>query len=869
MDGIRSVATIQRVPDDAVSIFGQDIVPKGHYGTPDERTQDPRNAFVGTMILLPEVRQLWQIFTYPSSVGRTVIAVRDLDSLKIVKTIDLNLELSRSANKEFGGEWAHAVDPGRRIFLMADTKRQIIEIDLKTFAQKRYPFNPQTDAGVLGGLQFGGISYDPFENALWALLGGPSSGTVANVNTVLYRMDLATGQPSPPRSVRSCGGPVPATDEGQTLGSPVLIDETALYVPCHRAGYAVAVVRLDKTTALDAGSVEELAVGPVFMDSVMVDSASQRMYFLTYRGEIWAFDARTMSFIGVIGTSENNTGGVRVGIGIDASSGRLFFQSPHFGFGLAEGRFFPIPQARTLASARSEGQEFILSDHATGRVFVLGGWGLHKANHYTIYQVDPAPAPPPPPDPDLNTTNHAEEDGKTETRFFGSGTGYGARVLLANGLSTTPPAPSVGLLAPTAQIIAKNINSKCGFTDRELVAGRVARAQYDTGSTAAEAIAVGVDERTKVDLTQPSRCDITIRNGGQEYFSGVFATSPQMTQFDKGPGWNRKPAACTSSEGGEPESGDGQDGNDRPLGTSHVECPLPGGKLVAEAESSLVGAVSVGDATTKSSIQRGSGGVVAEVTSTARDIGIAGVIQISEVRSIARSAANGRPQNKEMSTHDITIKGVIIAGQSVCGEECDVNDVLTQLNRAASGRAQFRAATGLDDGLRRGTPKGALTAVQKSAERQASDQALVGDFTTEVPGLEMIVYNDNNEWGRARQLYQFAGVATAATYNIALRPAESAFDDEPSGVVDDLADGLDGGVPDGRDVLEPLTSVREESDGSAGGPIMRALRALAKGIRMFVTDPRKALLLLTGWTLFSLPAVLSRRRRLLAAARSA
>jgi hypothetical protein len=504
---------------------------------------------------------------------------------------------------------------------------------------------------------------------------------------------------------------------------------------------------------------------------------------------------------------------------------------------------------------------------------VLPGFAFEKATAYSIYQVDAAPAPPGLPDPDANTADMAEQTGKTESRLFGGATGYGARALFANGVATIPPAPSAGTQSPTAQTLSDRLGSKCGFTDRELVAGRVSKAQYDTGSTAAEAIAVGVDERTKVDLSQPSRCDITVRDGRQEYFSGIFATAPPLSEYDSGPGWTRKAAECTSSEGEPGKRALGDDGGGYSLGSSEVVCPTPGGTLEANAHAELVGPLAVGHASTKSKISRGSDvrGVTAEVEAVARDIDIAGLIHIREVKSVARSFSNGRPQKDAMSSHEVSIEGVVIDGQSVCGKQCDTNAVLAALNRAVSGRAQFRVASGLDDRLRRGTPKGALTAVQKSPERQASDQALVGDFTTEVPGLELIVYNDNVDWGRARQLYQFAGVATAATYNIARVPDFSAFPEDAgngsaaSGDVGILEPSMETGGANG------LPSIGGAGSGTGGGgpsAITRALRALARGIRLFATNPRQALLLLTAWSLFGLPAALSRRRRLLAAARS-
>ncbi|MBW3536212.1 MAG: hypothetical protein KY395_00395 [Actinobacteria bacterium] len=878
---IKLVGAIERTPAEALAIFGKAIIPDG--------PNDPRRLFAGTMLAFPEVRQLWQFWQYtaPDSTKRTAVAIRSLDTLRIDRTLTFRGWLLRGTTTAPNGEFMHAIDPGKRVFFitMASVveKFEVIEFDLKTLAETRWPgLFPGDGVSAFAGLRLGALAYDPFSNAVLGLAGGPSGGTPGNVNTYLLRRELTPTATTTVRQVGSCTGPLPSTDFSTTYGIQMLLAADFLYIPCHRAGYAGAVVRLPRATAFTPGSLEDVAVGPVYLEAALADPPSGRLFLITIKGEIWAFDTRTMSYVGVISAHAAAPSNVAVGYGLDPETGRLFFQSATYGVGIAEGRFFPIPQALTLPTARFPGKDRILSDARTGRFFVLTKPGTAQAPAYDVYAMPPTPRPPAAPDPDRSTIDREEQKGVTVSRYFANSGGYGFRALLANGISTVVPAPTAGVLAPTAMVIAKHVNSKCGFSDREMAAGRVLKAEYDGGSTAAAAIAVGVDERTKLDLERPSRCDFTVKDTSQERFSGIFSTFPaQLGPHDKGPGWNRDPASCTSSAGEEEgaKTASGDDHGQAPLGASKVECPVPGaGTLNASAEGSMAGGVAVGKAHSQTSIKKTPRGVLSESTAVARDIDIAGVIKIDEVKSVATSLANGRPSENDLSTHVISISGLEIAGQQVCPKTCsDIAAAVAELNRAGAGRAQFRSASGVDEDLRRGTPKGALTAVQKSTERQASDQALVGDFTTEVPALEMVVFNDNTEWGRARQLYQFAGVATVAGYTIALDPSggDGFFSDDANGGDDDgnseffgdagiagfeAGSGFDGATSE-------LAGTSSSDDGDAGNPIAQAFRALARGIRLFFTNPRHALLLFTAWALFSLPAVLSRRRRLLASAR--
>lgn len=883
------VGSLDRFAPDARAALGAAFVPEYSSATQGQKTLS------GTALVIPELRQMWQFYPMFGVGGRndTGVVVRDLDSLRIVRTLKFDVMLGRAAAESSGGTWAHAVDTVHgRLFLVDQAEKQAFEVDLRTFRVRARPLWPSANpiTASVRSLPIGGLTYDPFEDDLLILYGGLGATSAANVNAVLYRLDTA----GPPRAtfppdelaklyrIRSCTGPVTSTDIGDdTYGWDILVTKEYLYVPCQRAGHTVIMVRMTRPAGNDPDHREDVSAGPVYGEAVLADQDSGRLFVVTYEQEIWAFETGSMSFVGVVATGPARTADPTA-YGLDRATGRVFFQSPTFGLGVVEGRFFPIPQARTFPR-RAQAQERILSDAATGRVFVLEGWTVlteKKAQAYRIYHTEPAPVPPSAPDPDRNTAD-VDEGEAVEARWNATGSGYGSRVILAKGFATVAPAPTVGTISPTAGLIDKGnpqggtgntpVNSKCGYTDRDVFAGRVARAEYDTGSTAAQAVAVAVDDATRQDLDQPSRCDLRL-----------FPTPVTAAAIDgQDTGWHYEAAACASSaQDTSAATGSGK-GGAVALGPSKVACPVPGGVLSASAESRLTGAVEVARSRTDTVIDRGTHGVRATTTAVARNISITvdglPAITIGEIRATAVSISNGRPKRKDMSTYELTIASVRVGDTDVCEPVCDPVTLEERLNTVAGSRAVFRTGrgpnSGLDGALVEGSPRGAQTAVQKAAARQASDRALLGDYTVDVPALEMTVFNDTPDWGRARQVYQFAGVATSATYNVVVRPQPVSFDDDP-GLSDDPAlGGADGALFEG--LVERLTegpevvsatpaALRRFDDGDGpGGGLAGLVRAVARGLRLLLTSPRTALLLLTAWGLLSSPVVLSRRRRLL------
>jgi hypothetical protein len=857
--------TFSRLPDDARRAFGEAVVP---------RTFEPNSvdgAMQGTMFPVYEARQLWQVYTFHDGVGqKSALAIRDLDSLRLLATSTIDGAVERRGTNAFGGTWMTAVDPGGRVFLVT-SEPAVVAVDFRTFTPRgRYPL----DAAPL--MARGGIAYDRYGDRLVLTWGGPANFSAVNTVTQLEVVDLASGTVQPKRPLRTCNAPQPGVEGNMTYQVALYITERYMYVPCHRSGNVGAVTRVERSAMLDPTSTEASVAGPTNVETALVDPATGRIFMPTIRGVVWVFDTDAMAFVGVIGANVDR-GDEGIGYGLDPVSGRLYFLSRDLGLGVAEGRHFPIPQAKVRRDLAARGQELLIGDERNRRVFVMRGAQAERDHHYTIYRMQPAPAPPPPPDPDRNTVDQPEGRGSTESRYNAATTGYGVRVLLAGGLSTVPPAPTLGELAPTPDLLVNNLNVKCGFTDRELVAARVSKAEADTGSAAAEAAAVTMDPRTRLDLDRPSRCEPYGKNG-QDYLAAVFATAPEpYDNASETSRWNRDPAVCSTSEGDKPQESDGDDHGAPPVGTNRVECPTPGaGDLRASARASLTGPVTVQRAHVETVVTRGPGRIRVTSEAKAENIELGGAIMINEVRSTAVSEATGRPRDGDMSVHTVLVRGLSVGGKKVC-DICDVDDVET-LNRALFGRAEFRIGhRAADSRLLKGSPRGALTAVQKSAKQQFSDRALIGDSTADVPGLELIVYNDNSKWGRGRQIYQFAGVSTSATYNIVPVPRFDGVGDETGN--DGGGDGGGGGAPASEDAVAidgatasvdmplNLDAAGSGRDGGGGvlGAIGRAVRAVARGLVLFATDPRHGLAILTGWALLGLPAVLFRRRLSVAA----
>jgi hypothetical protein len=175
------------------------------------------------------------------------------------------------------------------------------------------------------------------------------------------------------------------------------------------------------------------------------------------------------------------------------------------------------------------------------------------------------------------------------------------------------------------------------------------------------------------------------------------------------------------------------------------------------------------------------------------------------------------------------------------------------LNRALGSRG--RASLPQPDGpLSQGSPGGYIASLEKDRLQQISSRAVNGDISTEVPALELTVFNDDQTEGRGRQIYQFAGTDASSTYAIyLLNPGDNfcttCFTPQPppAPVI---------AIPP---VAPPTIAPYTPPPPGPAGPIT----ILFRGIGFLLHKPLDALLAAAVWALLYSPMQLATRRRAL------
>ena len=386
--GITPVGTLERFPQEAIDAFGPEFT-------------DTSSAFTrfygGTLLSLPGARQLWQLYPHRFAGPRTAVLVRDADSLRVIGSFVIPHGLRRAGSDPTGGgEWLHTTDGGRRVFLVTVTLR-LLEVDATTFAvQDRGPLSVAgLPISTFEPLVPAGLTYDSSTGDLLVLYGGPPAFSIANRVTVLQRIDLATGARTN-RVVRSCTGPLPGTDIGSDTYSPeLLLRPDAVFLTCQRqvlplpVGFAEGVVvRLPRASLWDADGEEASVVAGAMVDTALADPVGGRIAVLDITGTVTVVDIGSMTVAGTFDTTDGSA--TATGAGLDRTSGRLFFQS-NKGFGYLGLRPTPLPAPTLDTSAAADGQERIVPDPRTNRVYDLPGTAVAgtKASRYTIYNVAP------------------------------------------------------------------------------------------------------------------------------------------------------------------------------------------------------------------------------------------------------------------------------------------------------------------------------------------------------------------------------------------------------------------------------------------------------------------------------------------------
>ena len=906
------VGHLSRFPTDVARAVGVDDLKAATEATTDG----------GVALVYPKLDRLYQLWnlTDGPNAGSLVIAERDRGSLELGRVAVIPERAAEFVNGDEGAEWAATFDGahdrlyvlyrargGAVGFTQAPAGRNLpglIGIDLHSFqwTDSALPRLAADTAGV--ALITVGMEYEEKTDTLLLLQVAEftTSGSVNNVGIVGFEgAALRQGGElphRPPRTVRACRRD-PINNRAIRYFTPILVAASPdpedggkvkdyVIFPCYSTSASANVVlaKIALPSALDPTSRQEKAiVAPAALLNWAVDTTHGRMYLTNEASETgtWVYEAWSNAFVGIIEMSPKGGNiGQNLSMGVDEVNGRLFARALGNGLMVSTATLDPVPQADTYPGLAAPGSFRILPDEKRNRVFSLTGSSTgvgQVAESYEIIEVPPPLATQSRQDPDARTAQIAEAPGKTVAQYGGTASAYGLRVLLARGIAGAAPTNGNA----DAGSVFSNVNSYCGFGDRELVLADIESTELNDLAKFARASAVSFDNATVVDLKVPSRCDIY--NSYKGPFFPVTAVAPflqttgVLTTLDArtppgaqpsaiinqsiGPrtSWDYRPADCTSADG-KAEPGP----NSAPLaGPTEVDCDLEN-EITASAQGharEIDGTgVTVTRATSSTSVRLDPvKGLVSTAEAKVEGLRI-GNVTIGYLKSTATSYAKGR-KGTAFTEYPVPEVGYIEGpGVPHCATGCNLDAVITQLNNAFSGRMEFRRPPPQSD-LIEGSPGGYEAGVLKSQKQKASDNSLSGDSSVEIPALEVIVYNDNPAIGRARQVFQFAGVRVDSHYGI--QPIEASLGGVGGEVVGDgsAADGsaLDE-VDDGLPLPSAIVSPPEN-------PIVRffrqAVAGVLEGLRILFANPREALLMATVWALLAAPFLAARRRRALRA----
>jgi hypothetical protein len=715
----------------------------------------------------------------------------------------------------------------------------------------------------------------------------------------------------------------------------LLPTEDAVFLGCQSGPMSGAVARvpLDGTGKPALTAPQQLVPLGKPIGDVLADPDGGRLYLRSFGDGAtwWAFDAATMRFAGSIAAHLIDSQAMAAGI--DPGSGRLYTLTPDTcvprrgggetpfrgGLKFSEARLDPVPAQQNVRPDMAYNSWWRINvDPVTKRVFVRRGVAL-IASQLTYPNCDLAQAEPSPQEmfyrvfedripvaaqpAELNdapfTTNVSEARGLTQASFVGSGTGYGARVVLTGGLDA---ATNGGVTS------AKSL---CGRDDRELLVGSVGSVEVSDQSTRAEASSLDADARTQEVLGDPfSRCrpqappdapsDLNrcLKQGDTRGDTDEFAFDdvyPDQRDYNSDgcpdrKGVNKYTAECSQDRDPEAVSGPSDRKVPRDGFIAKTKCEAAKEKANANAEGAMgsklvddfqrehkdagiaTDALRVGRSSSDVHVTRTLGeGITVKVDSVARGIELPGLGSIGVVRSEATSTATGRDGGAH-GTFDRTICDVHVATLVVpgCVSDKALPGLVKQLNDAISGRGEIHLRDP-DKPLIGGTSHGYLAAVQRDREQLFNDQTISRDHSLAVPGLEIVLFQgDGGTWGAGRQILQLAGAQASTSYGIACVFGQAAdgkcakdgdgFGGEPGPSITPTGSIDGGGQNNGSTIIE-----RTSGSGHHDNPIVRLLKripqAIAEAMRLLFNNPRELGLMAAVWGLLYAPCYLGERRR--------
>jgi len=613
----------------------------------------------------------------------------------------------------------------------------------------------------------------------------------------------------------------------------------------------------------------------------------------------YILNTRSGLFRGQVTTSNNidaTTGvatGVPRGIGLDTARGRLYLRTQD-ALVVADIRHDPLgvglayPQLReTYDWAKHQGDpaRVIGVDTSLHRIFMPD----YAANAFLVYDDVLPPTPDSqPPNPDQATTNAAEATGLTGATYSGAGDAYGAYMLSEGGpnrmvenalqgdcpFSSDPP--PYNLIFPRIACFENNATTP---GDRDTFFGHVPYLSItNLGVDASGAAADSADGKTAADLQRagvygepppqvpgqptPTASPTPVLNLQQALNS---QTNP-LVHFPIDRPYDRPTCA---DFGGTPNDKSEQSsvGNT----TLHCDQAAPAAKATSDFNGAQAangtGLPTVGDYyATVSSTKTATGGVQTIASAWAHHISIAipsgPTISIGSVDTTATTAAHGRP-GTTVATFTRTITDVVTPTYQ-CTDKCDPQQVAAAITAAFASVQIDAVATAPAAGVT-ATPGGYQGVVTKDPGLQISDATVNDDPSDTVAGLAITYYDDGAD-GKAREVFQFAGVHAESHYGIyLLSSGATTFDDSApmqAPTVDTSTTPTIPALP-----TQPTIAAPAVAHTKGGGGILGALQDFAsvlhEGWRLLISDPKRAAMLAALWSLLLSPLYLAMRRRAL------
>jgi len=569
---------------------------------------------------------------------------------------------------------------------------------------------------------------------------------------------------------------------------------------------------------------------------------------------LFSFDTRHEAWVGALAVGPTTLSS----IGIGPRHGRVYTVSPSIGLLAADIATTPLEQGRRVEEYRNRlPDDFsrealgtphpLFVDDTTQRVF-LPPYSERETNEkrdmWYVVQDDRAPyVEALASDPDAITDGIEEVPGKTGRTVSGSAQGYGTRTRQVGGGGALTL--NLGLGDTFWGSSGGTREFATSFLDRMIVSNNEATAQ---------AIAAERDATTSGDQgTAGEICNEDVEE----------SCTPSE--------WPVRAARCADFGGA--SANESQDG-------STVRCDVD--ELTAEATStsgpSEAGGVGTsGSALTAEVEVNEDRGLVATVTASADGISfLGGAVTIGRVEARTEVVAGGR-SGTATGSYQRSISDVTVAGQVICGDACDIDEVAEVINERFVGRARV-AFPEPDAHLLAGSPGGAQAIAQSSLENHV--QAVTMDeqdsSRREVAGMVLYLYQDKDK--PSRTVYEFAGVQAEARYGVfslglngGIGPGPNPGNGGSSGSTTGGAGPVETNSP--RDSGGPIFFTDgEPSGGSAGDapPLVEVPPAAApylpnviEGVRGLVANaPLQAAGLFFVWLLMLMPVYLSARRSL-------